>query len=415
MRRRSFTAMSLGLVGACAVGCGRRPSGDTTSGPVPAPRPVGSLTLWAPRPLTAALTAAGRRFAQDHPGSSVHVVASSRAAIEAGLRGERRLDADLVWVPHDLLEVMSRHGTVAALSLTNLFSACNPLAVGAFTQAGQTYALPCGVSNLALVRNRAATGTVPATWDDLVGSQVSPRGTGPVLQGLADDGAAFGLFGWQTSFGNTGFTVGRDGTLESNPTLGDDAGQGFATWLFAQGRAGRGLLNAELTDQAAAALFRKGAAPFLITDEATARALRSAGMELDVLAIPSAGGQEARPFLQVQGLALLSTCAVPDVAEAFLREQLGSVRAQAALATAAGYAPALADAMKAPRVEGDQLTMGFARAGSNGIPTPSLVSMPEIWRLWSAAEVRILAGAAPEPTWVAMANRVNQLVSGDPG
>lgn len=68
--------------------------------------------------------------------------------------------------------------------------------------------------------------------------------------------------------------------------------------------------------------------------------------------------------------------------------------------------PALTEAAESGEVVDDPLNAGFAAAGENGVPMPSIPEMAHTWVLWGRAEVAILKGADPKRTWKQMADNI---------
>ena len=116
-------------------------------------------------------------------------------------------------------------------------------------------------------------------------------------------------------------------------------------------------------------------------------------MDITVLPVPSAGGQDAAPFVGVQGVYLSSKSNNALQANQFLTYLAGEAP-QKVLFEEGKRFPAL-EALAAT-VE-DKNLKGFGEAGAKGQPMPSIPAMGAVWEFWGAAEVSIIDGSAADP------------------
>ncbi len=413
--RRSMLGLGLaagaGVLTGCSatsVGTGEGP-GSSSAGT--AARSPGSsavrLVVWADPVRAAALTAVGRQFGRDHAGATIKVVEKSLADIAAQL-GPAVADGkgpDLAVVGHASLGTLRAAGAVAPMELGDARGRFTPQTVAAFTADGQVYGLPCTASTVGLIRNNALSHAAPATWDEVLSAGSAAKKTYPVMVGVGPDGDAHRLFGLQSSFGNTAFALTDDGTLGDEVTLGDRAGQAFAGWLAAQGAKGTKALDTRIGADRAKAQFLDAQAPFWLTGPDDAAELVRTKLDVAVLPLPSAGGDPARPFLDVEGFVLSARSKRALLATDFCVNYLSSVELQ--LAASAGRLPALTAAAEDSAITDDKVLAGFVEVSRGGVPSPALAAMRSVWPLWSGAEAQVIGGADPDGTWSALAGAVD--------
>src|SRR5699024_8588398 len=153
--------------------------------------------------------------------------------------------------------------------------------------------------------NNELTTDEPTTWDELLESGNAVDGAEfPVVVNVTEDGDPYHLYPLQTSFGSEVFERGEDGSYVNNLTLGNDEGLACAEWLGTQGQDGTGVFDTSLTADVAKEAFVDGRAPYFITGPWDGSTFKENDMDVDVLPIPSAGGEPARPFVGVQGFVI---------------------------------------------------------------------------------------------------------------
>ena len=113
-------------------------------------------------------------------------------------------------------------------------------------------------------------------------------------------------------------------------------------------------------------------------------------MNVAVDPIPSAGGEPARPFVGVQGFYVSARSENQIAAADFLVNYVGSEETQTALFEVGNRPPALIAAADA--AASDELVAGFAAAGENALPQPSIPEMGAVWNFWGVTEASIISG-----------------------
>ncbi len=162
-----------------------------------------------------------------------------------------------------------KDGLVAPVELGDKASKFEKVAISAVTYDSKVYGLPYAIENIAILRNTALADSTPATYDEMIAKGKAAGTKYPFLIGLdATTGDAYHTYPFETSFGGQVFAQNADGSYDAKKlTIGDEAGQKFATWLGAQGAAG--IFKPGLTGDLAKAAFNAGESPYFITGRGT--------------------------------------------------------------------------------------------------------------------------------------------------
>lgn len=400
--------LGFGLTGcsATAVGTGGT-TGASPSGAQATAAAGQKLVVWADGARVAAVTAVGVQFSRDHPGTVVEVVPTELGDIAKTL-AKAVADGkgpDLATVAHSRLGVLRAADAIAPIELGTAAGLLLPQAVAAFSTSSQVYGVPYGTASLALVRNNKLSTATPKTFDELVAAGSAVAKKTPLVVGIGADGNAHQLFGWQSSFGNTGFTQESTGTLGGDVTLGDQTGLAFAGWLAGQGSKGTKVLDTGVTVDQAKQRFLDGDAVFWVTGPGDAADIAAAKLDVAVLPLPAAGGQDARPLVSVEGFVLSAQSKNALLATDFAANYLTGIDVQ--VAAAVGQLPAVRSARQDDSIAKNAVLAGFAAADASSLPAPSSAAMDKVWPLWGTAEAQVIGGADPNATWATLADQVS--------
>lgn len=421
MKRRTFVglAVAAGCAPLAACSGGGQPGTAATGKPSAGPASTAAATpssvtekatlvVWVDGTRYQSLKTIGEKFSTEHPGVTVKVVQKNFEDIgkDFSTQVPTGKGPDIAVTPHDGLGNFVKSGVVAPIELGDLSDKMTPLAVSAFSQDGQCYGLPYSIENIGLVRNNKLTKDTPSTWDDAIASGKKTGSKYPLLLGVGDAGDPYHMFPLQSSFGNTIFRMNDDGTFSNELTIGDSTGIAFAKWLAEQGKAGRKNLATSITADIAKEQFLAGNSPYFITGPWNTPDFEKKKMDVSVIALPSAGGKPARPFAGVQGFILSAESNNKLLATDFLVNYIGTKDVQLQLFKDGDRVPALTEAAEDPTVTGDKMTKGYAAAGKEAIPMPSIPPMAQVWTFWGAAEAQIISGKQPNNTWSTMARNI---------
>ena len=397
-----LVAASMLTLAGCAGGSSAAPSDDASKGD------SGALTVWVDANRARALEDVAKTFEQDK-GVKVNLVVKDYGKIRDEFTAQvpTGKGPDITIGGHDWIGAFVKDGIVAPVELGDKSADFEKVAMEAVSYDGKTYGLPYAIENIAILRNTALADSTPATFDEMIAKGRAAGTEYPFVVGLDPQAAdPYHLYPFQTSFGNSVFARNADGSYDpSQLTIGDEAGQQFAGWLTAQGDTGTKVLNLNLSGDLAKEAFNAGKSPYFLTGPWNVADAQSAGVDVSVDAIPSAGGSAAQPFAGVQAFFLSAKSTNPIVANEFLVNYIATADVQTKLFEAGGRPPALTESFEA--AQSDPIVGGFATVGANAVPMPSIPEMGSVWDDWGKTEAALIKGSAdPAADWVKMADAI---------
>ncbi|GEB95969.1 sugar ABC transporter substrate-binding protein [Microbacterium lacticum] len=397
-----LVAASMLTLAGCAGGSSAAPSDDASKGDSDA------LTVWVDANRARALEDVAKTFEQDK-GVKVNLVVKDYDKIRDEFTAQvpTGKGPDITIGGHDWIGAFVKDGIVAPVELGDKSADFEKVAMEAVSYDGKTYGLPYAIENIAILRNTALADSTPATFDEMIAKGRAAGTEYPFVVGLDPQTAdPYHLYPFQTSFGNSVFARNADGSYDpSQLTIGDEAGQQFAGWLTAQGDTGTKVLNLNLSDDLAKEAFNAGKSPYFLTGPWNVADAQSAGVDVSVDVIPSAGGSAAQPFAGVQAFFLSAKSTNPIVANEFLVNYIATDDVQTKLFEAGGRPPALTESFEA--AQSDPIVRGFATVGANAVPMPSIPEMGSVWDDWGKTEAALIKGSAdPAADWVKMADAI---------
>ncbi|GCE75492.1 sugar ABC transporter substrate-binding protein [Cellulomonas biazotea] len=364
------------------------PAGDATSS-APAAN-AGTLTVWVDDTRSGPVKEVASVF-EEEKGVTVKLVQKDFGDIRDDFISQAPTGQgpDVVVGAHDWLGKLVQNGVVAPVELGDKAADFLPVSTQAMSYEGTLYGLPYSVENIALVKNKSLVAeATPATFDELV-AQAKAVGTdySVLVQQDEKTGDPYHLYPLQTSFGAPVF--GTDASGAYNPDelgLDSDGGRAFAAYLTKLGA--EGVLNTSVSGDVAKEAFIAGKAPYMITGPWNVGDFVSAGIDVAIEKVPSAGGQPSQPFVGVQGFFISSKSENALLANEFVVNYLGTKDVQLAMYEAGGRAPALQSALD--EIGSDPIVAGFAAVGIDGVPMPSIPAMDTVWSDWGATEVALV-------------------------
>ena len=397
-----LVAASMLTLAGCAGGSSAAPSDDASKGD------SGALTVWVDANRSRALEDVAKTFEQDK-GVKVNLVVKDYGKIRDEFTAQvpTGKGPDITIGGHDWIGAFVKDGIVAPVELGDKSADFEKVAMEAVSYDGKTYGLPYAIENIAILRNTALADSTPATFDEMIAKGRAAGTEYPFVVGLDPQAAdPYHLYPFQTSFGNSVFARNADGSYDpSQLTIGDEAGQQFAGWLTAQGDTGTKVLNLNLSGDLAKEAFNAGKSPYFLTGPWNVADAQSAGVDVSVDAIPSAGGSAAQPFAGVQAFFLSAKSTNSLVANEFLVNYIATADVQTKLFEAGGRPPALTESFEA--AQSDPIVGGFATVGANAVPMPSIPEMGSVWDDWGKTEAALIKGSAdPAADWVKMADAI---------
>jgi arabinogalactan oligomer/maltooligosaccharide transport system substrate-binding protein len=265
------------------------------------------------------------------------------------------------------------------------------------------------------VRNVDLVAEPAETYDEVIANGTAAGTEYPFLVGLSpEQGDPYHLYPFQTSFGSQVFAQNADGSYDSSQlVLGDEAGQEFATWLGTQGAGGAGVFNANIDGEKAREFFIAGDSPYYLTGPWNIPAIAEGGINYAIDPLPSAGGEEAKPFIGVNAFFLSSKSTNALAATNYIVNYLSTEEAQLSLFEVGGRPPALMSAYEAASAD-DPDVAAFGAIGQTGAPMPAIPEMGSVWSDWGNAELQIIKGEGGEPAeiWTKAAQNVQASIDG---
>lgn len=319
---------------------------------------------------------------------------------------------DILVSPHDKIGSYVQNGVVSPIELGDTTDKYAPEAVKAVTYDGSIYGVPYSIENIALLRNTALASEPSATFDEVVAKGRAAMAAAPdavkypVIFGLDPKNAdPYHLYPLQSSFGSGVFAQNPDGSYDASKlVLGDEAGQRYAAALKQWGA--EGTINPDISSDIALDAFTKGESAYYMTGPWNLPAIKKAGIDYAIDKLPSAGGQEARPFLGVNAFLISSKSKNKVAATKFLVDYIGTDAAQEQLYKVGGRPPALLSAYEKVAAT-DPDIKALAEAGKGGQPMPAIPQMAAVWNDWGVAESQLLRGQGdPAEVWTTMAANI---------
>ncbi len=424
MSRRSILLGGLGLaaVGALSA-CGGSSSStgssasastaasSATSAASSAAADAGSILVWTDSNREPVLRKVAAQFKQD-TGVTVNLAVKDFAKIPDDFITQvpTGKGPDAAIAAHDGTGRMVQNGVVAPLELGDT-SAFQNVAIQAFTVNGKIYGVPYATENIALVRNTKLVKEAPKTFDEMIEMGKKSGAKYPFVVGIDPKNAdPYHLYPFQASFGAAVFAMTDKGFDSSKLTMGGANGDKFAAWLLAQGKAKT--LNLNISQDISKDLFSKGQAAFIVTGPWNIDAFKKAGISYEISAVPSAGGQDATPFVGVQGFWMSAKAKNPVATQKFLVEYLGNESVQTELFKVGNRAPANKKAFEAAKSDKD--VAAFGAVGEKAVPMPNIPAMGSVWADWGTAEAQLIGGKATDATatWEKMVKTIDGKIKG---
>ena len=398
MRKSIVSVLAAGVALSLAA-CGGTGSPATSESAAPA---AGSLTIWVDETRIDDFKALGEDFVSAS-GVALDVVQKPTGDIKTDFVAQAPTGEgpDMIVGAHDWTGELVSNGLISPIELGDKGKLADNT-IAAFQYDGALYGVPYAVENIALVRNNKILQDTPDTFDALIEQAKGAGAEFPAIIQVGDQGDAYHMYPIQTSFGAPVFKSNADGSYTNELGMEGAEGEAFATYL--KKLADEKVVSASMGGDQAKQAFLDGKSPYMITGPWNTAAFTEAGMDISVLAVPSAGGQPSAPFLGVQGVYLSSKSENGVLANQFL-DYMATTEAQQKLFDLGGRVPA--DTSVAEGIT-DELLAGFAEAGKNGQPMPSIPEMAAVWSHWGNTQVSIINGQAADPVaaWKTMVENI---------
>ncbi|WP_062201345.1 sugar ABC transporter substrate-binding protein [Demequina salsinemoris] len=370
-----------------------------------------TLTIWVDENRQPAVEAAAATF-EEETGATVELVQKNFEDIRADFLAQVPTGEgpDITIGAHDWLGALIEGGVVNTVDLGDNADMFSQVAVDAMTYDGQLYGMPYSTEAIALIQNTDLVGSdAPATWDDMIQMGVDSGADRPFcINTNGETGDGYTAYPLQMSFGAPVF-VQEGGSYTSEVGMGGDAGDAFAQFLYDNGEKGTGYISTTIDYDTNNQLFNSGECAFTIQGP---WALGSyTDVNFTVNPVPSAGGEDASPFVGVQGFYVSSQSENALLANIFLSDYIATPDAMQALYDADPRLPAFEGVDTASAPYPDAIA-GFQASAEMGVPMPSIPEMGSVWDFWNAAESAIIKGSDPTETWDKMITDLTAALEG---
>jgi arabinogalactan oligomer / maltooligosaccharide transport system substrate-binding protein len=307
---------------------------------------------------------------------------------------------------HDWLGALVENGVVAPLDLGGAADDYQEVAVQAFSYDGTNYGLPYGTENIALIRNTELAPEPVETLDELIDAGLE----------AVENGDAELPIGWQQPdvyhnyfvvTGAGGYVFGQedDGSYTADDVGIDSEGGLRAAEIFGD-MADRGFINQDVSYEVMIESFSNGETPFAITGPWALPDFE--GVDYVVEPLPTVDGNEAGPFVGVQGFFVSAFAENELAARTFVLDFMGTEEAQLEMYEANPRIPAMTSAFE--QVSEDEIVAGFGAAGENGFPMPAIPEMGSVWTAWEDGYTNIFGGVDPQEAFQEAADQVRELI-----
>ncbi|WJZ66266.1 sugar ABC transporter substrate-binding protein [Kocuria rosea] len=315
---------------------------------------------------------------------------------------------DIIVSPHDNLGQLASNGVVVPVEMGDRAEDFTENAREAVVYDGVSYGVPYAIENVAMLRNNELAAQDPATFDELraIGHRLmEERGIEYpfTVSQSPEAGDPYHLYALQTSFGAEVFERTAEGEYTGNLTMGGEDGNEFARYLQELGAAGD--LRTSMTPDIAKESFLNGESAFHLGGPWELTDVEAAGMDVSVLPVPPAGGEEARPFVGVQAFFVNANAQNPMAAQDFAANYLTRPEAQTAMYESTGRPPASQVAVD--RMQGDPLRSAYAEIAETGLPMPAIPEMGAVWSFWGTTQNAVVDGRGdPVELWNRMIDNI---------
>ncbi|WP_026556884.1 sugar ABC transporter substrate-binding protein [Arthrobacter sp. 35W] len=410
INRRVFTIGAFSAVAAVALSaCGANSTASSPEGTDLTASGAATITMWVDAERAPALKDITAKFKED-TGIEVKLVVKDFAAVRDDFITQvpTGKGPDLIVGPHDWVGKFVQNGVISPLQLGDKAAGFQESAIKAMTYNGSLYGVPYATENIALLRNTGLVATAAATFDEVLanGQKTVDEGKAKFafLVGLDPKQAdPYHLYPLQTSMGSSVFGLTADGGYDpKNLVLGEAAGIEFAKKLVAWGDTGTKALNSNITGDIAKEKFLAGESAYYLTGPWNVPDAEAKGIKVAIDPLPTAGDQEARPFIGVNGFFISAKSANALAANEFVTNYLSTEAAQDSMFTAGGRPPALKSSFE--KAAKDPIVAAFGKIGQDGVPMPAIPEMSAVWADWGATELALIKGNAdPATEWAKMA------------
>jgi maltose-binding protein MalE len=295
--------------------------------------------------------------------------------VELGPAGE---GADVFIGAHDWTGQLAVSGVAAPIDLGSKAGDFEPVALDAFSYAGDLYSVPYATEAIAFYYNTDLVPEAPATFEEIADICAALEGIENCvgIPGGGDAPDAYHNYPFVSAMG--GYIFAFDSATGYDPTdVGLDSEGAIAGITFLQEQVDAGVIGATNYDTAKA-FFLEGTQPFWMTGPWEVGNLNDqTTINWAVAKIPTIGGNTPAPFVGAQGFFLSAFTENAVVAQSFLLDYIATQEAQQALYEADPRNPAFTAVLDT--LADDPVAATFAASAADGNPMPNIAEMSAVW------------------------------------
>lgn len=340
------------------------------------------LVIWADATSAPYVTKLAQKFGKANGVQvAVQIATDVRGQYETAFKAGQA--PDIIVGANDWTGELVANGAIAPVHLSASTAAgFNKQAIAATKYNNQTYAVPYGVENLALVRNTELAPTAPKTMDELLATSKKLKAQHKVTNLLADavgkKGDAYNAYPYLSACGGGIFGSKANGDYDPQKLIVSSAGSVKGAQEMAKlGKLGALTTNIDGTN--IDSIFTSKKSAFEITGPWSIPAIKKAGIKYDISPLPSISGcGPMKPFLGVQMFFVSSKAKNATVAQTFVTSFLTSKSAQETLFDVGHRPPALSAAYNDVAAK-DPDVKKWAAAAKGGKLMPNIPAMNAVW------------------------------------
>ena len=317
---------------------------------------------------------------------------------------------DVLMGPHDWLGEMAVNGLLAEIDLSDKADLFLPSAVAAFVYEGVQYGVPTSAENVGFLRNTDLVPDNPATWDDVRAISEQLQASGDAQYGfIIFDSDPYHFFPLMTAFGGYVFGLTDSGYDASDVGIDSEGSIAAAAYLEAYGT--DGLMPTGIDYEVMHSMFEAGDAAMIITGPWAVPRILESGVNFEVASIPTGPGGVGKPFLGVWGFMISAFSENKLVAETFVLDYVGTAEGIESLYSASPRPAAMIEVRQAMD---DEITVGFADAGVEGLAMPAIPEMSSVWSAWGNAMELVRTGELDaEAAFTNAGEQIRALLAGE--
>ncbi|MFW5786755.1 MAG: sugar ABC transporter substrate-binding protein [Halanaerobiales bacterium] len=365
----------------------------------------GELLIWADEERAELMEDLGEEFEEDF-GIPVSISEVPFGDIRDNMRVEAPSGEgpDIIVGAHDWVGELVNNGLIASIDLDDKKDDFMPVALDAFSWEEEVYGLPYTIESVGLIYNKDMVSEPPENFEEFEEIIKNITDEDEEVYGFAlPQPDPYHTFPFMSATG--GYVFGRDENDVLDPTDIGLNNEGAVTGLEKLAKLYRDDLVPYLDFQSMSELFSQERLAMMITGPWELANIREAGINYGFTQIPKIDGNEAKPFVGVQGFMISEFSENKMLARTFLMDYIATKDTMTKLYEIDNRPPVYEPATEV--AEEDEDTLGVLESAEAGTPMPNIPEMNAVWESWeNALEVTL---SQDEDVKDALDNAVEQI------